>query len=104
MFVSDNKSGKIIIDAGGNNSLAAVKPMEDVYCIQCNAWRSGPSSHSMYLFVVGNELCLHVAGHQVDPAQHLSRLQTPDGAGGVDAGGTCTDDKAEMKKLSPSGH
>lgn len=40
-----------------------------------------------HLLVVSNQLSLHVSRHQVDSSQHLTRLQAPDGAGGVDAGG-----------------
>lgn len=41
------------------------------------------------LFVVSNQLSLHMSRHQVDSSQYLTRLQPPDGAGGVDAGGAC---------------
>ena len=42
-----------------------------------------------HLFIVSDELGLHVARHQVDSTQHLSGLQAPDGAGGVNARGAC---------------
>lgn len=38
-----------------------------------------------YLFVMSDQLGLHVSRHQVDSSQDLARLQAPDGAGGVDA-------------------
>lgn len=38
-----------------------------------------------HLFVVGDELSLDVSGHLVDSPQHLTCLQAPDSAGGVDA-------------------
>ncbi|MEE6464120.1 hypothetical protein FKM82_006183 [Ascaphus truei] len=40
----------------------------------------------VHLFVVGDQLCLHVAGHQVHSAQHLPSFQAPDSAGRVNAG------------------
>lgn len=36
---------------------------------------------------MSNKLCLHMARHLVDPAEHLSSLQPPYSAGGVDATG-----------------
>lgn len=38
-----------------------------------------------YLFVMGDQLGLHVAGHEVHSPQHLPGLQAPDGAGCVNA-------------------
>lgn len=37
------------------------------------------------LFVMGNELGLHMARHKIHSSQHLPRLQAPDGAGCVNA-------------------
>lgn len=41
------------------------------------------------LLVVSNQLSLYMSRHQVNSSQHLTCLQPPDGAGGVDAGGAC---------------
>ena len=41
------------------------------------------------LLVVGDQLCLDVSRDHVDASQDLTRLQAPDGAGGVDARGAC---------------
>lgn len=43
----------------------------------------------MYLFVMSDQLGLHVSRHEVNSAQHLTRLQPPDSAGGVNARSAC---------------
>lgn len=41
------------------------------------------------LLVVSNQLSLYMSRHQVNSSQHLTCLQPPDGAGGVNTGGAC---------------
>lgn len=48
-----------------------------------------PAEQHQYLFVVGDELGLHVARHEIHSPQHLPGLQPPDGTRCVDARGTC---------------
>lgn len=46
---------------------------------------------------MSNQLGLHMSGNQVNSPQHLTRLQPPDGAGGVDAGRSCKTNKRTVK-------
>ena len=48
-----------------------------------------PAEQHQYLFVMGDELGLHVARHEIHSPQHLPGLQPPDGTRCVDARGTC---------------
>lgn len=41
-----------------------------------------------YLFIMGNQLGLHMARHEIHSPQHLPCLQPPDGTGCINAGGT----------------
>lgn len=41
-----------------------------------------------YLFIMGNQLGLHMARHKVHSPQHLPCLQPPDGTSCINAGGT----------------
>lgn len=48
-----------------------------------------PAEQHQYLFVMGDELGLHMARHEIHSPQHLPSLQPPDGTRCVDARGTC---------------
>merc|ERR1719369_1374821 len=43
-------------------------------------------SNVIHLFVMGNQLGLHMARYHIHASQHLARLESPHSAGGVNTG------------------
>lgn len=67
-------------------SAAFAKQLEDSLTTLKAQRAEGEQHH--YLFIMGNQLGLHMARHKIHSPQHLPCLQSPDGTSRIDAGGT----------------
>lgn len=52
------------------------------------SWGKEKRNSIHYLFVMGNQLSLHMARHKIHSPQHLPSLQPPDGTSRINAGST----------------
>lgn len=81
---------RVFVDDGGVLQVSEIKhsdrPIGTDRGKHVSASTSFAESDVIHLFVVGNQLGLDMTRHLVHSSHHLTRLQSPDGTGGVDGG------------------